>query len=146
MKERFNSHRNTNMTAVSLFLNINMADVTSCENALKDVVALESCRFWAEYGIFSILNSACAWTSVILAGNYDCCRHSTASFSENVVVTETSFKVLEILSFCGREMAYAPSVKITVPIFWVKNKCNEAFRGVYNWRILEKILSQIPYW
>ena len=48
------------MTAVSLFLNTNMADVTSCENALKDVVALESCRFLAEYGIFSILNSACA--------------------------------------------------------------------------------------
>ena len=28
MRERFNSHRNTNMTAVSLFLNTNMADVT----------------------------------------------------------------------------------------------------------------------
>ena len=66
------------------------------------------------------------------------------SFSENVVVTETSFKVLEILSFCGREMAYAPSVKITVPIFWVKNKCNEAFRGVYNWRILEKNFKSNP--
>ena len=45
-------------------------------------------------------------------------RHSTTNFSENVVLTETSYKVLEVLSFCGREMAQAPSVKITVLIFW----------------------------
>ena len=54
------------------------------------------------------------------------------------MVTETSFKVLKILSFCGRDMAYAPSVKLIVLIFLVENKCNEAFRGVYNWRIVEK--------
>ena len=39
------------------------------------------------------------------------------SFSENVMVTETSYKVLEVLSFCGWEMASAPSVKMTALIF-----------------------------
>ena len=54
---------------------------------------VETFRFWDEYNyeyeILSILNSACAWTSVILAGKHDCRRHSTKSFSDNVVVTET---------------------------------------------------------
>ena len=54
---------------------------------------VETFRFWDEYNyeyeILSLLNSACAWTSVILAGKHDCRRHSTKSFSENVVVTET---------------------------------------------------------
>ena len=31
--------------------------------------------------------------SVILAGKHDCNRHSTTSFSENVLVTETSYLV-----------------------------------------------------
>ena len=29
-------------------------------------------------------------------------------------MAETSYKVLEVLSFCGRDMAYVPSVKMTV--------------------------------
>ena len=51
-----------------------------------------------EYEIFSILRSARAWNSVILAGKRDSLRHSTTSFSENVVVSypsgegSTSFK------------------------------------------------------
>ena len=32
-------------------------------------------------------------------GKHDCRRHSTTSFSENVVITEKSEKVLEVLSF-----------------------------------------------
>ena len=32
-------------------------------------------------------------------------RHSTPSFSENVVVAETSYQMLEVLSFCDRERA-----------------------------------------
>ena len=51
---------------------------------------LESLRFWDEdefeYEIFSILGIAHAWTSVILAGKSDSRRHSTTSFSKNVVV------------------------------------------------------------
>ena len=34
-----------------------------------------------------------AWTSVILGAKHDCRRHSTTSFSENVVVAGTSFKL-----------------------------------------------------
>ena len=58
---------------------------------------LESFRFLDEYDyeyeIFSILSSAHAWTSVILAGKRDSRRHSTTSFSENVVVAGTSYQM-----------------------------------------------------
>ena len=49
---------------------------------------IESFRFEEEYDyeyeyeIFTILSSAQAWTSVILAGKRDSRRHATASFSE----------------------------------------------------------------
>ena len=50
---------------------------------------IESFRFWDEndyeYEIFSVLSSARAWTNVILAGKCDSRRHSTTSFSENVI-------------------------------------------------------------
>ena len=45
-----------------------------------------------------------AWTSVILAGKRDS-RHSTTSFSDNVVVAGTSYQLEEVLSFCYRERA-----------------------------------------
>ena len=45
--------------------------------------------------IFPILSSARARTKVILAGKCGSRRHSTTSFSENVVVAETSYKMLE---------------------------------------------------
>ena len=55
--------------------------------------SMESFRFWDkedyEYEIVSILSIAHAWTSVILAGN----RHSTTSFSENVLVAGTSYQM-----------------------------------------------------
>ena len=55
---------------------------------------LESFKFWDEedyeYEIFSILSSARARTNVILAGKSDKLRHSTTSFSENVVLLGTS--------------------------------------------------------
>ena len=46
---------------------------------------LDSFRFWDEddYEIFSILSIAYAWTSVILAGKRDSCRHSTTGFGGN---------------------------------------------------------------
>ena len=68
---------------------------------------LESFRFYDEYDyeyeIFSVVSSTLAWTSVILAGKCGSRRHSTASFSENVVVAKTSYQMLVVLSFCGRE-------------------------------------------
>ena len=65
---------------------------------------LESFRFWDEddyeHEIFSILSSALSKTSVILAGKRGSRRHSTTSFSENVVVAGTSYQMLGVLSFC----------------------------------------------
>ena len=54
---------------------------------------------------FSILSSVRAWTSVTLAGKRYSHRHSTTGFSQNVVVMETSYQILEVLSFCDREKA-----------------------------------------
>ena len=45
---------------------------------------------------------------LILAGKCDCRRHFTTGFSvfsENVLVAETSYQMLEVLSFCDRERA-----------------------------------------
>ena len=57
---------------------------------------IESFRFWDEndyeYEIFSVLSSARAWTNVILAGKCDSRRHSTTSFSENVIAAGTIWK------------------------------------------------------
>ena len=41
---------------------------------------------------------------------------ATTSFSENVVMAETSYEMLEILSFCDRERAQPPSISLL--IFW----------------------------
>ena len=46
-----------------------------------------------EYKIFSILSIAQAWTSVILAGKRDSRRHTTTSFSEEVVVAGISYQM-----------------------------------------------------
>ena len=51
---------------------------------------IETFRFQDEDEDFSILSSVRAWARVILAGQRDSCRHSTTSFSENIVVAETS--------------------------------------------------------
>ena len=60
-----------------------------------------------EYETLSVL-SARTRTSVILAGKRGSRRHSTTSFSENVMLADTSDKVLEVLLFCGWEIAYPP--------------------------------------
>ena len=62
------------------------------------MIFLETFRFQdeydSEYEIFLEINSARAWTSVILAGKQGSRRHSTMSFSENVEVAETSYQML----------------------------------------------------
>ena len=80
-----------------------------CVSSLKSEIALKI-RIWIlvkkhtlrffdeddyEYEIFSILSIAQAWTSVILAGKRDSRRHSTTSFSEEVVVAGTSYQVIK---------------------------------------------------
>ena len=46
-----------------------------------------------------------AWTRVILAGKRDNRHHSTTGFSENVEVTETSYKMLKVLSVYDQKRA-----------------------------------------
>ena len=80
-----------------------------CVSSLKSEIALKI-RIWIlvkkrtlrffdeddyEYEIFSILSVAQAWTNVILAGKRDNRRHSTTSFSEEVVVAGTSYQVIK---------------------------------------------------
>ena len=70
----------------------------------------ESFRFYMneyddEYEILSMLSSVRAWNSVILAGKRGSRRRSPSSFSVNIVVAETSYQMLEILSCCYRERA-----------------------------------------
>ena len=79
-----------------------------------------------------------ARTTVILAGKCGNHRHSTTSFSKNVVVAKTNYQMLKILSFSDRKRASLPSTEISVLTFVVKKK-NEAFQGVYFQRIGEKI-------
>ena len=62
-----------------------------------------------------------ARTNVILAGKCDSRRYSTTSFKENVVVAKTSYQMLGILSFSGRERALPPSKEISILTFVVKN-------------------------
>ena len=58
-----------------------------------------------ECEIFSIVGSAHAWTSVILAGKRGSRRHFTTSLSENVVVAKTRYQIikLEVLAFCKQK-------------------------------------------
>ena len=71
-------------------------------------------------------------TIVIMAGKCGSRRHSTPSFSENVVVAKTSYQMLGVSSFSDREGALPPSRELSVLTFVVKKKkYDEAFRGVY---------------
>ena len=66
-----------------------------------------------------------------MAGKCGSRRHSTPSFSENVVVAKTSYQMLGVSSFSDREGALPPSRELSVLTFVVKKKYDEAFRGVY---------------
>ena len=67
-----------------------------------------------------MLSSTRVRTNVILAGKCDSHRHSTTSFSENVVVAKTSCQMLGILSFSDREKALPTSTEIKELTFAVK--------------------------
>ena len=70
-----------------------------CRWVLTSIRDLQILRYDHEYEIFSVLSSACAWTSVILAGKRGSRRHSSTSFRANVVVARTRYQKLEVLSF-----------------------------------------------
>ena len=65
-------------------------------------LTLESIRFYDEDDykneIFPIVSSAHTCANVNVAGKCDSHRHSTTSFSANVVVTKTGYQILGILS------------------------------------------------
>ena len=68
--------------------------------------------------IFSIPRSTCARDQhLIVVGKCDSNLHSTTSFSENVVVARTSYKMLGILLFSDWEMALPPSIEICILAF-----------------------------
>ena len=83
----------------------------------------------------------------ILAGKCGSPRHSTTSFSERVVVAETSYQILDVLEFCNRERAkYATSFNNDNSAnFSGEKKYNEEFQGVYFLTIPEKTFNQISY-
>ena len=97
-----------------------------------------------EYEIFSILRSARARTSVIWAGKFGSRRHSTTSFSADVVVTKTSYQMLEVLSFCDRETMQPPSLKITELTFPVKyGKMKLSGKSIF-WEDAKKVQVKSP--
>ena len=67
------------------------------------------------------LSSACARTTIILAGKCGSRRQPTTSFSEHVVVAKTSYQMLQIFSFSDLERAQPPSMEISVLTLVVKN-------------------------
>ena len=68
------------------------------------------------------------------------------SFTKNVVGAETSYQMLEVLSLIMTVRGLnLHLVKITVLTFLVNQKYEEAFRGVYFFRINKKTFSQILY-
>ena len=83
-----------------------------------------------------------ARNSVILVRKHGSRRYSTKSFVE---VAETSYQMLEVLSFSDQERVQppvqppsAPSLKVTVLTFLVKKWQDETSREVYILRIREK--------
>ena len=54
---------------------------------------------------------------LILVGKCDSNLHSTMSFSENVIVAKTSYKMLGILLFSDWETALPPSMEICLLVF-----------------------------
>ena len=81
-----------------------------------------------------------------MAGKRDSRRHSTASFSESVVVAGTSYQM------CSRRFSILQPGEILSSFnndksanFSGEKKCNEEFQGVYILRIREKTLNQISY-
>ena len=68
------------------------------------------------------------------------------SFTKNVVGAETSYQMLEVLSLIMTARGLnLHLVKITVLTFLVNQKYQEAFWGVYFFRINKKTFSQILY-
>ena len=84
--------------------------------------------------------------SVILAGKRGSRRPSTTSFSEIVVVTETSYQMLDVLAFCNRDRVLT-SFNNDNSVYFSGEKSTMKSSGVSNYflTIREKTLNQISY-
>ena len=78
-----------------------------------------------------------------MAGKRGSCRHSTTSFSENVVVAETSYQMLEVLAFAIGRGLNPPSITITLLTFLVKKGTMKTSGVNIFLTIREKTLNQI---
>ena len=67
----------------------------------------------------------------ILAAKRDSRHYSTTRFMKNVLVEESSYQMLEVLTFCDREGTQTPSIKITALTLQWKKKYNKDFPSVY---------------
>ena len=66
---------------------------------------------------FSLPSASLDLKVPILAGKRGSRRHSTTSFSESVLVAETSYQMLEVLPFCNLERAQPPLITLTALTF-----------------------------
>ena len=76
-------------------------------------------------------SSAPALTSVILAGKRDSRCHSTTSFAENVVVTKTSYQMLQAKFYNFRLGEGLNSLKSNSANSSGESKVQWSFPGVY---------------
>ena len=67
----------------------------------------------------------------IFAGKRGTRHHSATGFSENVLVAETSYQMLEVLSYCKWERAFKISLDKSNRANYSGKKTYEAFRGVH---------------
>ena len=71
---------------------------------------------------FSLPSASLDLKVLILAGQRDSRHYSTTCFTANVLVEESSYQLLEVLTFCDREGTQIPSIKITALTFLLKKK------------------------
>ena len=71
---------------------------------------------------FSLPSASLDLKVPILAGKRDSRRYSTTCVTANVLVEESSYQMLEVLTFCDREGTQTPSIKISALNFLVKKK------------------------
>ena len=71
-----------------------------------------------EYEIFTILSSACAWTSINLAGKRDSRLHSTTGFSENDVVRKRGYQILGVQHLINQALFFSHIALVCMDAAW----------------------------
>lgn len=92
--------------------------------------------------IFSILWELYTHEPISL-GKRDSPHNSTTGFSENIIVTETNYQMLKVLSYVDQERASSSVIKITVLSFFMnKRKMKLSWVSIF-FRIQKNTLSWI---